>query len=115
MLVHFWDDVTGNELDPELVREARAEEMKEFKKHNVYVKVPLSECWAATGKRPIGARWVDVNKGDDAKPEYRSRLVAQEINDSKREDLFAATPPLESKKILLSLAVTENVGYNPGC
>ena len=32
----------------------------------------------------------------------------------KRDDLFAATPPLEALKILLSLAVTEGVGYIKG-
>ena len=32
----------------------------------------------------------------------------------KRDDLFAATPPLEAKKILMSLAVTEGVGYRKG-
>ena len=31
------------------------------------------------------------------------RLVAKEIKHDKREDLFAATPPLEAKKILFSL------------
>merc|ERR1712240_1000759 len=72
-------------------------------------------CWNATGAPPIGTRWVDVNKGDDGNPEYRSRLVAREINTSKREDLFAATPPIEAKKILFSLAVTEGIGYQPGC
>ena len=50
------------------------------------------------GKDPIGTRWIDVNKGDDDNPEYRSRLVAQEIKRDNREDLFAATPPLEAKK-----------------
>ena len=44
-------------------------------------------------------------------PEYRSRLVAQEIKRDKREDLFAATPPIEAKKILLAFAVTQGVGY----
>ena len=29
-------------------------------------------------------------------------------------DLFAASPPLEGKKILLALAVTEGVGYERG-
>ena len=67
------------------------------------------------GCAPIGKRWVDVNKGDDANPVYRSRLVAQDINDHKREDLFAATPPLESKKMLLSLAVTEGIGFDREC
>ena len=55
------------------------EEMKEVNKHNVYIKVPIEECWANTGKEPIGTRWVDVNTRDDANPDYRSRLVAQEI------------------------------------
>ena len=77
--------------------------------------MPLEECWANTGKEPIGTRWVDINKGDESNPDYRSRLVAQEINDSKREDLFAATPPLEAKKLLFSLAVTEGCGYQAGC
>ena len=53
----------------------------------MYEKVPIEECWANTGKDQIGTRWVDVNKGDDVNPEYRSRLVAQEIKRDKREDL----------------------------
>ena len=73
--------------------------MKEFNKHGVYVKVPIEECWANTGKYPIHTRWVDVNKGDEVKPEYRSRLVAEEIKRDNPEDLFAATPPLEAKKM----------------
>ena len=48
----------------------------------------------------MGTKWIDIDKGDRINPEMRSRLVAQEINTHKREDLFAATPPLEAKKIL---------------
>ena len=110
----FWDDLSGKPLDAEKVRKARVEEMGEFAKHQVYEKVPTEECWRETGAAPIGTRWVDVNKGDDGKPEYRSRLVAKEIKTNKREDLFAATPPLEALKILLSLAVTEGIGYQSG-
>ena len=110
----FWDDLSGKVLDANRVRKARIEEMGEIAKHGVYAKVPIKECWEATGTNPIGTRWVDVNKGDDTNPDYRSRLVAQEINNHKREDLFAATPPLESKKILLSLAVTEGIGHQKG-
>ena len=51
---------------------------------------------------------------DDVHPEYRARLVAKELNLCKREDLFAATPPLEAKKLLLSMAVTEGIGYQAG-
>ena len=88
--------------------------MAEVRKHRVYEKVDLDKCYQSTGKGPIGVRWVDTNKGDSVHPEYRSRLVAQEINTYKREDLFAATPPLEAKKMLISLAVTEGVGYRSG-
>ena len=112
--VEFWDDLSGKRLDPKLVKEARKEEMVEFGKHGVYVKVPVSRCWEETGKAPIGVRWVDINKGDENEPDYRSRLVAQEIKWDKREDLFAATPPLEAKKMLLSWAVTEGIGYEKG-
>ena len=56
-----------------------------------------------TGKAPIGVKWVDTNKGDKERPEFRCRLVAKEIKKDKREDLFAATPPLEAKRVLFSL------------
>jgi len=107
----YWDDLSDKELNPKLINKARAEEMREFAKQNVYEKVPIEECWANTGKDPIGTRWVDVSKSDDVDPEYRSRLVAQEIKRDKREDLFAATPPLEAKNKLMSMAVTEGIGY----
>ena len=37
-------------------------------------------------------------------------MVAMEIKKDERED-FAATPPLQAKKILMSMAVTEKIGY----
>ncbi len=40
------------------------------------------------------------------KPEHRCRLVAKEIRKDNREGLFAATPPLEAKKMLFSLWAT---------
>ena len=49
---------------------------------------------------------MDINKGDQGDPEYRSRRVAMEIKRKYDEDIFAATPPLEAKKLLFSLAVT---------
>ena len=41
-------------------------------------------------------------------------MVAQELNTYKTDDLFAATPPLEAKKMLFSMATTEGVGYRQG-
>ena len=57
---------------------------------------------------------MDVNKGDKHDMRVRSRIVAQEINLSKKDNLFAATRPLELKKALMKLAVTEGIGYRPG-
>ena len=83
--------------------------MIEIQKHAVYEKVPLAECWDYAGPAPIDTRWIDFNKGAVINPQYRSRLVPKEINTHKRDDIFAATPPLEAKNILLSVAVTENI------
>ena len=80
--------------------------MAKYFEHKASDKVPIEESYRVTGKAPIRSRWIDINKGDDANPEYRSRLVAKEINRSPSDEMFAATPPLEAKKMLFSLAVT---------
>ena len=54
----------------------------------------------------VGGRWLDVDKGDVDRPEYRSRFVAKEINTGPEEGLFASTPPLEALRWLLSEAST---------
>ncbi len=90
----------------ELIKKAREAEMETFKKHGVYEKVPLEEHWRVTGKALVGVKWVDANKGDMEKPEYRCTLVARESDKDKREDLVAATPPLEAKKVLFSLCAS---------
>ena len=87
------------------------EEVDYIRKSNLYTKVPIKECFDETGAPPVGTKWIDINKGDDEYEEYRSRLVAKEIKTDKREDLFAATPPLKAIKILLSCAVTQGIGY----
>jgi hypothetical protein len=46
---------------------------------------------------------VGGRKCDKEKPEYRCRLAAKGIKEDRREDLLAATPPLEAKKELFSL------------
>ena len=102
----YYDDVTGEQLDTKGAETARKTEMEEVSKHNLYTKVPVEKCWQATGAAPIKTKWIDINKGDRNKPEYRSRWVAKEIVHEKRDDLFAATPPLEMIKMLLSIAVT---------
>ena len=60
----YWDEISGEPLDPHEVKKARGEKIVEFKKHEVYMKVPIAEWWENTGKAPIGTRWIDVSKGD---------------------------------------------------
>ena len=70
----------------------------------MYEKVDVQECWNLTGQAPIGVRWVDINKGDSTKPNYMSRLVAKEFNTGVCPELYAATPPSECLRIMLSKA-----------
>ena len=81
--------------------------MVKFKQHQVYSKVPISEYVRMTGKQPIGSKWIDINKGDAKSPNYRSRLVAKEIKRGPSDEMFAATPPLEAKKSLFSMAMSQ--------
>ena len=64
------------------------------------------------GNVRFGVRRIDCSTGDSVPPNFRSRLVAKEIKKDTRIDLFAATPPLEAKKILFSLAATEGYGFD---
>ena len=50
---------------------------------------------------------MDTNKGDDDAENYRSRLVAQEFRSKAEDSLFAATPPLESLKVLINICAQE--------
>ena len=58
------------------MKEARKLEMEYFEKLGVYVRVDWSELEKMGGKL-IGTRWVDVNKGDSTKIDYRSRMVGR--------------------------------------
>ena len=71
-----------------------------------FTKVPLDDCYSRTGGPPVSTKWLDINKGDDNEPDYRSRWVGREFKgkDNDRDDLFAATPPLEAKRSLIALA-----------
>lgn len=105
-----YDDVTGQQLDPKLMMAARRDEIQYFRDMGVYEKVNVQECWNETGKAPIAVRWVDINKGDTANPNYRSRLVAKEFNTGPCPELYAATPPSECLRILLSKAASGRGG-----
>ena len=73
----------------------------------MWLKRSRNEAYRVTGKRPISVKWVDVNKGDDLNPNYRSRLVARDIRLPGEEAIFAPTPPLEALRTVLSAAATD--------
>ena len=110
----YRDDITGQPLDPALVREARKKELEYFESKHVWRKATLAECRRVMGRAPISVRWVDVNKGDNANPNVRSRLVARQIRGPGEESTFAPTPPLETLRTIISMAATDLPG-RPAC
>ena len=86
---------TGDCINPELIQQARQEEMNGFRDMEVYEYVSRQEALSDPTGTVVGVRWVDHNKRTSIQPEVPSRLVAQEIaSKDRRDDLFAATPPL---------------------
>jgi len=99
------DEITGEPLDEEAVRIGEEEEMNFIRKSNLYTKMRRSDVGGGT--RIIPVRWIRVNKGTEEKPNIRCRLVAKEIKRYADDSLFAATPPLESLKVLVALAASK--------
>ena len=85
-------------MDAKKVKEARQLEMEYYDKMHVFDKVPIAQCWERTGKASLKARWVDIDKGT----RYPSRWVAKQFKGSDSEEWFAATPPIEALRALIS-------------
>ena len=68
----------------------------------MFDKVPVAQCWERTGKAPLKARWVDIDKGT----RYRSRWVAKQFKGSDNEEWFAAAPPIEALRALISHTIS---------
>ena len=111
----FKDDITGQPLKDPLVMEARKIELDYFNQKGVWTKRPFGEAKARTGRLPITVRWVDVNKGDELNPKYRSRLVARQLKarDMSGDNFFAPTPPLEALRTVISMCATSMGSYRP--
>ena len=93
----YRDEYTNEQLPLGHVRQTMHDELMYFRDH-VWILVPIVE---ATGKL-IGSRLVNCNKNDLEDPDVRCRLVGQEVNLHHDESFFAATPPLEAKRLLFS-------------
>ena len=95
-------DIKGSELDPRLTRQARTEELDEFKQRRVYGMVPGAVV--RRGANIVGVRWVDIDKGVPGSSRIRSRLVTQEFSSGSDPtgEFFAPTPPLAATRWLVS-------------
>ena len=88
------DDLTGMKLDAGKVVEARAKEVTYLRDKRVYDKIPRHQ--AIKGKwKIIRTRWIDINKGDEENPLYRSGLAGKEFTTGRW--MASSRPPLLSK------------------
>ena len=73
--------------------------------------VPEHVCWERTGRAPVSTKWVETEKVDDEGEQMvRCRLVGRDFKpkgEKDREDLFAAMPPLEAKRLLFRMMAAE--------
>ena len=66
--------------------QARKLEMEFFLKMGVYKKV-ARDVAKKMGCKVITTKWVDTNKGDTSRPNYRSRLVGCEVTYDNRDSI----------------------------
>ena len=69
----IFDSRSGEILEQELVQMARKGELEFLEKFGVYDDATIEECFAETGRAPVGTKWVDVNKGTAENPNVRCR------------------------------------------
>ena len=82
-----------SELDPVQVEQGRCKEPDQLVECGVFEKGPKTQ---AAEKLKLTSRWVDVQKEGFV----RSRLVAREYSQDKRDDTFAATTTLSTSRLI---------------
>ena len=93
----YLDEYTREPLPHHLVREAIREELSYFNKQ-VWELSDAQKVMGDKTAKTIRTRWVITNKGDDAAPDIRARLVATEVNTFKSDDFVASNPPPSRRK-----------------
>ena len=105
----YIDDTSGKLLNNTLVEKARAEEFSVIREVGVW-EVVDKQCDEVV----FGTRWVDINKGDETKPFFRSRPVVQEYKRQADWSFFTGTPPLEALRCLLICATIHELPNEVG-
>ena len=104
----FFDENSGEYLNPRLVVQACRDELKIFEDMKVYSYCKRSDV--PENSKNIGVKWVHVNKGSEKDHIIRCRLVCQDFNDgTNKDELFAGTPPL----FVITHAVDIRLGAQP--
>ena len=93
-----------------MVIEARSKEVQYTRGKWVYDKIPRQRVLKKKGWKIIKTRCIDINKGDDANPVHRSRLVGKEFNNEAMDGIFAGIPPLEARRYIVHEAATIRKG-----
>ena len=100
-----YDIYTGLKLDEGQVKAGRETEVKRMLEFEVCDEVSEEQ---ARGKRIWNSAWLDSQKRPGLE---RSRLVVNPVRGAcKREDVFAATPPLPAMRFILSRAASRGHG-----
>ncbi len=106
----IYDANSGTKLDADLVAQGRHAEMDFLQKDlGAWSYDKIENCVQETGKQPIPMTWVDINKGDDMRPNVRCRLCVQETRRRSPMDIvdtFSATPPYEALRLMVSMTMT---------
>ena len=99
-------------VTPNLCEEAMQMEVQYMREMNENTPCKKKQWWSKV-LLPIGTRWLFTNKGDSESPLTRVRRVTLETKKTTEMDLtdtfmkFAATPPVEVFRFLLSRFVTD--------
>ena len=89
------------------------DELSYFYDNSIWEPETVKQARAEVAAPPIRMRWVVCNKGDLENPDIRARLVACEVNTYNTDEFYAATPPLEAKKMLFSHFASQGRAGSP--
>ena len=106
----YRDEYTNEILPAHLIKAAIIDELDYFNS-KVWEVTDVQTMKRYKDHKLVRCRWVLCNKGDAASPDVRARLVACEFNygTTTEASFYAATPPLEAKKILFPKYADEPV------
>ena len=82
----FVDDVHGRVRETERIMRARQDEVEWCRGMRVRAPV-LRKDVGAEGAKAVSLRWIDTDKGDARRPNYRCPLVVREINQESHEEI----------------------------